>query len=418
MRAILFAPVTPCVQVRIGDTRFVQGEEKVRVGSLLLVSVLVGWGVGCLTMAAATQKEPPDPEPEIVRSAKGMIEVGTLDGVPYRIDIPAVWNHSLVVYFHGYSETPVTFKTNTAQNEVTGPVLDRGFAIARSAYSADGWALAEGVPESEALRQYFVKKYGKVTATVAVGVSMGGAMVMETIEKNPKPYAGVLDLCGSVGPTYEAFQRRFAWRAAFDFYFPGIMPPLVPVPAEYQESTALRAKISAALKANAVAAAQMRNLTGLHTDEDLMHDISYFTFVITDMQHRSGGNPFDNRNTIYVGASPTNSQTDEVLNDGVRRYAADESARRYLVEHYTPTGKVTRPMLALHTTYDPLIPGWTLARYSDLIAEAGYSENFVQQYVHRDGHCAISPKQVGETFDELQDWIRTGRRPTPGLLQP
>ena len=171
-----------------------------------------------------------DLPPEVVRSAKGTIEVGTLAGVPYRIDIPADWNHSLVVFFHGYTESATTFRTTGGINEVTGPVLERGFAIAQSGYSMAGWALAEGVPESEALRQYFVKRYGKVTETFAAGVSMGGAMVMETIERNPKAVRGALDLCGSVGPTYEAFQQRFAWRAAFDFFFPGVMPPLVPAP--------------------------------------------------------------------------------------------------------------------------------------------------------------------------------------------
>ena len=358
-----------------------------------------------------------DLPPEVVHSAKGTIEVGTLAGVPYRIDIPADWNHSLVVFFHGYTESATTFRTTGGINELTGPVLERGYAIAQSGYSQPGWALAEGVPESESLRQYFVKRYGKVTETLAAGVSMGGAMVMVTMEQNPKPYAGALDLCGAVGPTYEAFQRRFAWRAAFDFYFPGLMPPLVPAPTEYRESAALREKIGAALKANPTAAAEMRNLTGLHTDADLTRDISYFTYVITDMQHRSGGNPFDNRNTIYVGTTPGLTATDEALNDGVRRYGAEESARRYLIAHYTPTGHVTRPMLALHTTYDPLIPGWTLARYADAVAEAGFSENFVQQYVHREGHCAISPKQVGASFDELLEWIHAGRRPAPGLLR-
>ena len=35
------------------------------------------------------------------------VETGTLDGAAYRIDIPANWNHGLVVYFHGYAVTPV-----------------------------------------------------------------------------------------------------------------------------------------------------------------------------------------------------------------------------------------------------------------------------------------------------------------------
>jgi len=358
-----------------------------------------------------------DPAPEVVNSTKGTTEVGTLGGVAYRIDVPVAWNHSLVMFFHGYTEHVPAFKASGGLNEVPKPIFERGFAVAQSAYSAPGWAAAEGVPESEALRQYFLKKYGKVKETIAAGTSMGGALIMETIEQNPKPYAGALDLCGTVGPTYEVFQRRFAWRAAFDFYFPGLMPPLVPTPLEYAETPALRAKIAAALKANPAAATELRGLTGLHADADIVHDISYFTFEIVDLQHRAGGNPFDNRNYLYTGTNPASSASDEALNDGVKRYAADDRARRYLAAHYTPTGRLTRPMLALHTMYDPLIPGTTLALYAHEVEEAGFGENLVQQYVHQDGHCAFSPQQVGQSFDELLSWVHGGPRPTPGLLR-
>jgi pimeloyl-ACP methyl ester carboxylesterase len=368
-------------------------------------------------LAAPKPKPQANPAPEVVSSARGVTEVGTLGGVAYRIDVPAGWNHSLVMFFHGYSEGMATFRTTDGLNEVTGPIFSRGFAVAQSAYSETGWALAEGVPESEALRQYFGKKYGKVQETIAAGVSMGGALMMVTMEQNPKPYAGALDLCGAVGPSYEEFQRRFAWLAAFDFYFPGLMPALVPSPPDYVETPALRAKIAAALKANPTAAAEMRSLTGLRTDADLVRGVSYFTFFINDMQRRSGGNPFDNRNFLYSGTSTTSSASDEALNDGVRRYAADEAARRYLVANYTPTGRLTKPMLALHTMYDPLIPGWTLALYGHEVEEAGFGENLVQQYVHRDGHCAFSPQQVGESFDELLGWVHSGKRPVPGLLR-
>ena len=49
--------------------------------------------------------------------------------------------------------------------------------------------------------------------------------------------------------------------------------------------------------------------------------------------------------------------------------------------------------------------------------EAGFGDNLVQQYVHRDGHCAFTPQQVGESFDELLEWIHNGTRPEPGLLR-
>ena len=377
--------------------------------------------------AAAQRKVSPEltPEPVIVTSSAGRTEVGTLDGVPYRIDIPANWNHALVVYFHGYSEGPYIYRADGPLNEQTQPIFERNYAIIQSAYSAPGWALAEAYPETEQLRGYFLKKYGEPAVgkkparqieTIVAGGSMGGALVVAELELNPKVFAGGLDLCGSVGPTDLAFQRRFAWRAAFDFYFPGLLPPLVPSPPDFQESHALRVKVLAALQSKPDAAAALLGLTDLHSDRDLADDMVYFTYVISDLQHRAAGNPFDNQNFLYTGTNPTSTATDNTLNDGVRRYSADPQARNYLLRHYTPTGRLSHPMLALHTTYDPRIPGATLSIYAEQVAMAGFSQNLVQQYVHRDGHCAFSPDEVGRTFDELIQWIHTGRRPAAGLL--
>lgn len=368
----------------------------------------------------------PDPQPEIVHTTAGMTEVGTLSAVPYRIDIPAGWNHALVVYFHGYSEGPFTYRVNGALSEQTQPMFDRGYAVIQSGFSASGWALAEAYPETEQLRMYFLKRYGapatgkkaKDMETIVAGGSMGGALVVAELELNPKPFAGGLDICGSIGPTDLAFQRRFAWRAAFDFYFPGLLPALVPTPADFQESRTLRDKVLEALRANPAGAGAMRGLTELHSDREVADAMLYFTFIVSDMQHRAGGNPFDNRNYLYSGTSATNSTSDNALNDGVRRYAAEPRAREYLIHHYTPSGRLFHPMLALHTSYDPRIPTNTLAFYGEQVAVAGFAQNLVQQYVKRDGHCTFTADEVGRTFDELVAWIHSGHRPTPGALPP
>lgn len=390
-------------------------------------SLLLTLPFALLATPDATAKSKSDPTPEVVHMPSGTVEVGTLSSTPYRIDIPTVWNHALIVYYHGYAERPWGYRATSALNEQTQPMFDRGYAIVQSGYSATGWALEQAYPETEQLRQYFLKKYGQPAAgkaaaknmrTFVVGGSMGGALVVATLELNPKPYLAGLDLCGAVGATDIAFQRRFAQRAAFDYYFPGVMPPLVPGPAEFEETQALRQRAEAAMKANPTAAAMMRSLTGLHVDREVAHNMVYYTFIITDMQHRAGGNPFDNRNYLYTGTTPGSSASDNTLNDGVRRYAADPKARTYLLRHYTPSGRLNHPMLALHTTYDPLIPGWSLANYAHDVASAGFEQNLVQQYVKRDGHCTFSADEVGRTFDELVRWVDTGQRPTPGMLPP
>ena len=86
------------------------------------------------------------------------------------------------------------------------------------------------------------------------------------------------------------------------------------------------------------------------------------------------------------------------------------------MHHYSPSGHLTRPMLALHTVYDPLIPATTLSLYEHQVQMMGEGQNLVQKYVHRDGHCTFSSDEVGRAFDELVQWTHGGSRPTPGLL--
>jgi pimeloyl-ACP methyl ester carboxylesterase len=294
----------------------------------------------------------------------------------------------------------------------------RGYAVIQSGYSESGWALQAGYTDTENLRRYFVKKYGNPRETYAAGGSMGGALTMITMELNNKNvYTGALNLCGAVGPSYVHLNRRFAIRAAFDYYFPGLMGPLDPVPANFEESEALRQKVLTALKAKPDAALAMRELTSLHSDVEVARAIGYFTYVIADLQRKAGGNPFDNRNWLYTGTS-VNSPTDYALNDGVRRYAPAPRARDYLMAHYWPSGRLTRPMLALHTIYDPLIPANTLTLYASEVAHAGFADNLVQQYVRREGHCTFTQDEVGHAFDELVTWVHTGRAPTAGALEP
>jgi pimeloyl-ACP methyl ester carboxylesterase len=290
--------------------------------------------------------------------------------------------------------------------------------VIQSAYSRTGWALQQAYPETDALRRYFVKKYGQPSETYVAGGSMGGQLVAVTLEINPKPYLGGLDLCGSVGPTYFNFDHRFAMRAAFDYYFPGVMPPLVPVPASFEDTLADRDKVFDALRADPAAATAMRNLTGLHTDANLAHDIAYWTFVVKDLQERGGGNPFDNRNFVYAGTSPNSAGQDFELNAKVKRYAASPQARAYLMRHYTPSGHLGRPMLALHTIYDPIVQLGQLELYEDEVQAAGAEQNFVQQVVDREGHCDFTQEQIGDAFDEMVRWAKGGPRPTPGVVKP
>lgn len=110
------------------------------------------------------------------------------------------------------------------------------------------------------------------------------------------------------------------------------------------------------------------------------------------------------------------SDDDDALNDSVQRYAADQGAVDYLRTYFTPAGELLGPMLAIHTTYDPLVPGWVPNSYQTIADLAGASELFVQQYVKRPGHCSISQPEIERGLAQLRKWVVDGVRPEGGAL--
>jgi hypothetical protein len=127
--------------------------------------------------------------------------------------------------------------------------------------------------------------------------------------------------------------------------------------------------------------------------------------------HDGGGNAFDNRDTIHTGTGD-----DVAVNDGVKRYRADDSARVLAIRDYTPTGRLARPMLSVRAVFDPMIGAYPSDRYPEIVQLAGSGEMFAQQYVRDSGHCAFSPQEVRSAFNELRRWRQTGARPAPGAV--
>ena len=129
------------------------------------------------------------------------------------------------------------------------------------------------------------------------------------------------------------------------------------------------------------------------------------------MQRRVRGNPFGNADFVYTG-----SGDDFALNAGVARYRADSAAAQRMGRFYTPTGKLAKPLLALHDSGDPLVPASNAFEYVLAVQRAGNGDRFVQQFVNRNGHCVFTPDEIDRAFGELLGWVREGRRPPSGLL--
>ncbi len=335
-------------------------------------------------------------------------ELGDINGARFRIDTPANWNGGLVMYCHGYNPKPVGF--DEKPNAMINVFLDQGYAVAQSGYAAGGWAIQEAVVDTESLRRYFVRKYGKPKETYITGHSMGGFLTMTIIEQNPSVYDAAMPMCGPLAPTLQFIARgAFDSRVLFDYYFPGALPGPLGVPADFQNTPDLAKKVEALLDASPEKAAVLKRQQGTKSNKDLAGVLTFLTYFHKEMQERAGGNPFDNRNIIY-----SNTDDDNTVNAGVKRYAADAKAVEYLRTFYTPTGHLARPMLAIHTSYDPLVPVSVPNVYQSLVDGAGASNLFVQQYVKHDGHCQIRPEEIGKGFSQLREWKSSGVRPKSG----
>jgi dienelactone hydrolase len=372
--------------------------------------MLCAWMVAVLLACSAISAVARERGAAVSEVDRAITEIGTHEGAAYRLDIPANWNHGLVVFFHGYSIDPVRFHQGERISPMFDPVLARGFAVIQSAYSSTGWAVEQAGADSERLRRWFVAGHGQPKETFAMGMSMGGTLTVMAIETAPKTYDGALSLCGAIEATDRLMQRDFALRAAFDYYFPGVFDALVPVDGSYQANDEVVAKVAAAMRANPKAAASLRALYGAGDDRNLPGVIAFITYDIKEMQQRTHGNPFGNADLIYTG-----SADDFALNDGVKRYRADAGASALMSRWYTPSGNLLRPMLALHDTGDPLVVASTAFEYVLAVQRAGHGDNFVQQYVNAEGHCVFTPAQIGNAFDQLVDWSRIGKRPESGL---
>jgi pimeloyl-ACP methyl ester carboxylesterase len=347
---------------------------------------------------------------DAAQTSDDRVETGALNGAPYRIDMPAKWNGVLLIYYHGYSEFHADFD-KSKPNELGSGLASAGFAVAQSGYSEIGWAVEQALPETEALRRYTIAHYGQPKETYVMGHSMGGLLTAATIESYPSRYDGALALCGLLEPTTWAIERGGAMRAAFDYYYPGLLPGPIGIPGSFQFDEALVDKVLKALPSNPKGEAELMAQGHLKTAEDLADGVVFGSYVQRDMEQKIGAPVMDNHNFIYAGGADDNA-----LNDGVKRYAASDAALGYLKTWYTLTGVLSRPMLAVHTTYDPIIPPESVSVYADLAQRMGSSRNFVQQYVRADGHCHISGPQTAVALEELIRWKHTGVKPEGGAV--
>jgi len=160
--------------------------------SLVLSALFLGASTFVLMRSASAQDV--EPTPIVVEAALPSAALpafptaqrywGVHEGAGYRVEVPANWNGSLVMYAHGYRGTiPQLTVSNPA---IRSYLLANGFAWAASSYYRNQYDARAGVISTNSLARQFDVITGLTPTRYFIhGHSMGGHITVAAIEQFP-----------------------------------------------------------------------------------------------------------------------------------------------------------------------------------------------------------------------------------------
>ena len=371
------------------------------------------------------------------------------DGATYLIEVPAQWNKTLFLYSHGY----VTPGGNNPAQDVGDPatggwLLSHGYAIAGSSYATTGWAIQQALPDQIATLDLFGTQIGKPQHTIAWGHSLGGIITAGLIQTYPDRFSAALPMCGVLSGGVAT------WNAALDgaFVFQQLADPSVQVTGITNPLANLQAAEAAVSAAQQTPAGRARIALGAALGDtpgwftplsaepaakdfagqeanqfqwDANVDFPFIFAFRAELEARAGGNPSTNVGVNYAHQLAISANRDEVkalykaaglslqadlrkLNNAAR-ISADPKAVDYLAKNISFNGKLTMPVLTMHTTGDGLVIPQNEQAYASVVRRAGRAFLLRQVFVHRAGHCAFTPAETITAAQDLLHRMSTGR---------
>lgn len=416
-----------------------------RVSRLLAVLLALGVAVGLVGPAG----------PATATTAASHVEGVLPDGSAYVMDVPAGWNGTVLLYSHGYVPDGAPNPARNAPSDaVRAALLDAGYAQVGSSYPETGWVLEGALPAQVATLDAFRKRFGQPRRAIAWGTSLGGMITTGLAERYGHRFAGTLSMCGlqqgGVANWNNTLDPLFALRALLA---PGSTTPLVGLhdqPAAFASIGALTAALDAAQatpqgRARIALAAALHNIpawTDAARPEPAPgdHDSAQFNqFAVLHLtifvglswrqeaEQHAGGNMSWNTRVDYgrmLARSSIRAEVEALYRRAglslaadlatlaaAPRISADSAAVGYMVRNISFSGRLTRPMLTIHTTGDPLVPVQVQHAYADAVDDAHRSRLLRQAYVHRGGHCTFSSGEMLAALRTLDGRIATGHWP-------
>jgi pimeloyl-ACP methyl ester carboxylesterase len=383
-----------------------------------------------------------------------VLDTGTIEGAAYRIDIPANWNGVLVLYSHGYVVPGSSNPARDVGDPLTGAyLLNQGYALAGSAYSATGWAIEEALHDQIALLDYFDSTYGQPLRTIAWGHSLGGMVTAGLLERNPDRIDAALPMCGvlagGVGAWNSGLDGNFVFKTLLDT---GNVLQLVHITnpganLANAETLLSAAQATAQGRARIALGAAITDLPGWFSaaspepaeNEFATREANQFLWnqqvdlpfgfaLRAELELRAGGNPSWNTGVDYsalLDKSPNKAEVEALyalagldLNADLAtlaatpRIIADTEAVSYLSKWIVFGGDIHHAVLTLHTTGDGLVLNQDEQAYGEIVRGWGHDSLLRQAFVHRAGHCTFTPAETIAAFNVLVRKMNTHQWPS------
>ena len=335
-------------------------------------------------------------------------------GALWVLDKPANWNRSLIVYLHGYTNPaePIALPKNGA---IRDSLLARGYAVAASSFSSNGFAVPEGVRESDALREIFEERVGHPRRTYLFGQSLGGLIGLLLTQQRARPYDGSFLVCGIVGGSAAEVQYISDVRVLFDTVYPGVLPGDIEHSDPITDPNAqIVGPVVRAVTANPqglgiiqlLAREKLPGNNGNELVASLVNVIGFSMQGASDLFARTGSTSFfDNATYTYSSAAlPPALLAD--INARVKRYTRAPEAALFLDQYGEPSPTLRIPLMTLHTSRDPVVP----ATHEDRLAQVITSPLLIQRRVDRYGHVAFSAGELMVHFNDLVNFANANDR--------
>lgn len=379
-------------------------------------------------------------------------------GASYVMDVPADWNHTVLLYSHGYTPDGAP---NPAQNAPSDAVrttlLDRGYALIGSSYAETGWVLQKALPDQMSTLDTFIGRFGRPTRAIAWGTSMGGMITTGLAERYGRSFAGALAMCGleqgGIANWNNTLDPVFAVKTLLA---PGSTASLVNLPDQVTALLTAGELIAATTasqltpqgRARTALAASLHNLPAWSDasapepapdDYDTAQRNQFQSLLGTvyvglswrqEMETWAGGNPAWNTGVDYARIFANSSIRPEVealyaradlsLADDLAalnrapRISADPTAAAYVIRNLTFAGRPETPLLTIHTTGDALVPVQVERAYADAVHRSGRDAMLRQAFVHRAGHCNFTSGEMLAAFEAIEHRAIIGQWPNTG----